>query len=124
MTAVRRVLDDGEQVQGRGRVWAAVRRRHVALLFQRRRQYDAVVTDRRLIVVARRRGPLDPSDVVLVKRFESIVLLEEHRRPTLLQQEIRAETESTFVIEWPYRTRALGEYLSDALHRPVHWQAA
>ena len=124
MTAVRRVLDDGEEVQGRSRVWAAVRRPHVPLLIQGRHRYDAVVTDRRFIVVARRRGPLEPSDVVLVKRFESIVLLEERRRPLLLQQEIRAETASTFVVEWPRRAWGLGRYLSDALRRPVHWQAA
>lgn len=122
LTAIQRVLDDGEGIVGRAWCWGVTRRRHRPLLLARRRRYDAVVTDRRLVLVTRRRRALTPSDVVLVKRFEAIVLLEEHWRPTLLQQELRVDTDTTLVLEWPMKSRALGRTLSEALHVPVHQQ--
>jgi hypothetical protein len=119
LRAVRRVLDDGEVVEGRVRVWGAVRRPHLPLVVQRRRQYDAVVTDRRLVLVARRIGALEPSDVVLAKRYEAIVLLAERRRPTLLQLELRADADAVLVVEWPGRSRRLGRFVAGALAHPV-----
>lgn len=124
VAAIRRVLDADERIVGRGRCWAAVRRPHVPLLLLGRHRYDAFVTDRRLILINRRHGALSPADVVLVKRFPALVLVEEHQRVTLLQQRITTDTGMAVVVEWPHRSRQLGWTLADALPRPIQWQAA
>lgn len=124
LAAIRRVLEPDERILGHGRCWVAVRRPHVALLFQRRRRGDAIVTDHRLVLVARRRGALQPSDVTLVKRFESLTRDAEHTRPTLLQQHLRTDQGVRLVVEWPLRSRALGRALSHRLPEPRHRAAA
>ena len=113
LAAVRRVLDADERVEGRDWCWAAVRRPHVPLLFLRRRRADAFVTDRRLILVARRRRAPRPTDVTLVAHFDALALEEEHRRPTLLQQRLRTDAGVGVVVEWPLRARELGWVVSD-----------
>lgn len=124
LAAIRRVLDAGERIEARGWCWAAVERRRVPLLFLRRRRFDAFVTDRRLILVARSRGPLSPSDVKLVKHFDALVLDGEHRRPTLLQQRLRTDAGLAMVVEWPRRTREIGHLVSDEVPRARVGRAA
>lgn len=124
LAAIQRVLDHDERVLDRGRCWAAVRRPHIPLLVLRRRQYDAFLTDRRIILIAHRRGPLRPSDVVLAKRFDALVLGAEHRRVTLLQQRLHTDTDVSIVVEWPRRWRDLGLVLSDELDRETDRRAA
>ncbi len=113
LSAVRRVLDPDERVEGRGWCWAAPERPRVPLLLLGRRRYDAVVTDRRLILVARRRGPVRAADVTLVKHFDALVLEAEHARPTLLQHRLRTDAGLALVVEWPRRSRDLGWIVSD-----------
>jgi hypothetical protein len=115
LAAIRQVMDPDERIVGRGACWAAVRRPRVPLLVLGRRRYDAVVTDRRLVLVARRRSARRPADVAHAKRFSALVLEEQHRRPTLLQQRIRTDTGTRVVVEWPRRARALGRMVADAL---------
>lgn len=122
--AIRRVLDAGERVEGRGWCWAAVERRRVPLLFLRRSRFDAFVTDRRLILIARRRGPLEPTDVKLVKHFDAMVIEAEHRRPTLLQQRLRTDAGLAVVVEWPRGARDLGWIVSDEVPRAPVRRAA
>jgi hypothetical protein len=117
--AIQRVLDRDERIVGHGRCWGAVRRRGVPLLFQGRHHYDAFLTDRRLVVLKRRRRTLEPSDVVLVKRLDALTLVEQHQRPTLFQQRINTEAGTGVVLEWGFRSRALGWALSDALGGPM-----
>src|SRR4051794_31307189 len=124
LAAIRRVLDDGEGVLGHGRCWAAVRRPHVPLLVLRRKRYDAFLTDRRIVLVAHRRGALRSSDVVLAKRFDALVLAEEHQRVTLLQQRLLPARREAMVVEWPRRSRDLGLVLSDELPRRPNRKAA
>src|SRR5215831_4342374 len=69
------VLHDGETVQARGRCWAAVRRDRVPLLVLARRQYELVLTDRRLLLLARgkhqrRRLGLQPDGVALAQDLD------------------------------------------------------
>lgn len=117
--ALERVLDRDERIVGQGRVWGAVRRRGVPLLVQGRHQYDAFLTDRRLVLLKRRRRTLEPADVILVKRLDALTLVEQHRWPTLLQQCINTEAGTAVILEWPFRSRALGWDLYDALGGPV-----
>jgi len=117
--AIERVLDPDEEVRQRGWCWAVVRRPHVPLLLLGRRRYDAFLTDRRMILVVRRLRRLRPSDVTLVKRFDTLVLEQQHGRPTLLQQRIRTDQGDTIVVEWPRRSRPLGRTLATALSAPV-----
>jgi hypothetical protein len=124
LAAIRRVLDHDEEVVERDRCWAAVRRPHVPLLLLSRHQYEAFLTDRRLILIRRHRRALQPTDVVLVKRFEAMTLVEEHQRVLLLQQRIHTDTGTSIVVEWPRRSRRLGWALSSELPRPVHWAAS
>ncbi|GMU78995.1 MAG: hypothetical protein AMXMBFR46_17880 [Acidimicrobiia bacterium] len=108
-TAVERVLDADEEVAGRGRCWAAARRKHVPLLFLGRHQYDVWLTDRRVVLFGRRRfRRLRSDDVALARRFESLTLLAERQRIALLQHQIRTADGSDFVIEWRPRHRTLG----------------
>jgi hypothetical protein len=117
LAAIRRVLDPDERIEGRAWCWAAVRRPRVPLLVLRRRRYDAFVTDRRLILIGRRRGALQPADVTLVKHFDALVVEEVHRRPTLHQQRLRTDADLALVIEWPLGSRVLAETVADEIRR-------
>jgi hypothetical protein len=115
LAAVSRVFDRDEEVVDHGRCWAATRRENVPLLFLRRRLYDVVLTDRRILLFSRRRGALRPDDVALVKRYGALTLDSERRHVPLLQQRIHTDTGTAMVLEWQPRYRRLGEILADAL---------
>jgi len=113
--AVQRMLDVDERIVARGRCWSATRRARVPLLFLGRHQYDVVLTDRRLMLFARRRHRLRPDDVALVKRFRALTLAAEHRRFPLLQHRIRTDTGREVVLEWRPRYHDLGHSFADAV---------
>ena len=119
LAAIGQVLDADERVLGRARCWVAVRRPRVPLLVLGRRQHDAFLTDRRLVLVARRRRSLHPADVLLVRRLDGLTLVAERARPTLRQQRIVTDTRVELVLEWPRRSRAMARALAGALHRPA-----
>lgn len=114
-SAVQRMMDPDERIVGRARCWAAARRPHVPLLLLGRHRHDAVVTDRRLVLVARRRGALRPSDVTQASPFSTLVLEAQHRRPTLLQQRIRTHSGTRVIVEWPRPAWDLGRTVGAAL---------
>ncbi|MFA5885665.1 MAG: hypothetical protein WDA60_17575 [Acidimicrobiia bacterium] len=120
VAAVQRVLDRDEVIVERGRCWAAVRREHVPLLFLGRKQYDVVLTDRRIMLFSRRRRTLRPDDVALVKRFGALTLDSERRGVPLLQQRIHTDTGAAMVIEWPPRYRRMGGMLADEIEQTAH----
>ena len=114
MSVVNRVLDDGEAVTHRGVCWAVVRRGRVPLLILGRHQYDVVLTDRRLLLFARRRRRLRADDVAFAKRFTSLTLEASPNR-VLLQQRIRTDIDALLVLEWRPRYRELAHTLGTAL---------
>lgn len=72
--AAQAVLVPGERLATSGIGWACERRDGVPLLFQGRRQYWFVLTDRRLLVFRRRRGGPTADDLVLAKRYDHLEL--------------------------------------------------
>ena len=112
----------GEQVVDVGMAWATRMRDGVALLFLGRRQYLIALTDRRLLMFERRgsrpRGRVDPTDLVLGKRYEFFTLERTRRRPTLLQLVLRGENDTRLVLEFRPRQRAMGRALAARLGSP------
>jgi hypothetical protein len=115
LAAIRRVLDRDETIVDRGRCWGAVRRPHTPLLFLRRRQYDVVLTDRRIVLFSRR--AFRPDDLVLVKRFTALSLASRRLRPTLVQHRIHTDAGRAVVLEWDWRNRRLGSQLAQVLEQ-------
>ncbi len=111
---VRRALEPGEQIVATGPCWVAVRRPRVPLLVQARRRSEAVVTDRRLVLVDRPGGSGRPRDVILARRFDALGLDAERHRGTLFQQHLRIPT-GTVVVEWPVRRIALADHVATAV---------
>lgn len=118
MAVVRRALDDGEAVTHRGVCWAVVRRSRVPLLILGRHQYDVVLTDRRLMLFARRRRRLRADDVAFAKRFASLTLEATPPRP-LLQQRIRTDIGAVLILEWRPHYRHVGHALEAELAKPA-----
>lgn len=124
LAAIRQVLDHDEPVVDRGRCWAVARRPRVPLLLLSRHQHDAYLTDRRLVLIRRHRRALRPADVLLVKRFEAMTLVEERQLVPLLQQHLHTDSGASIVVEWPRRSRRLGWALSSELPHPADWANA
>ena len=82
----------------------------VPLLIRGRHQYDVVLTDRRLMLFARRRRRLQADDVAFAKRFTSLTLEASPRR-VLLQQRIRTDIDALLVLEWRPHYRPVGRAL-------------
>jgi hypothetical protein len=106
-------LTPGEQVVTQGPCWGAPLTGRGRLLFARRVEYVLVLTDRRFLVLAARRGE-DPA-VVLAKRYETFEL--ERFRPTrsfgLGQVLLRGPGGLRMVLEFRRRQRGLAHELAD-----------
>jgi hypothetical protein len=114
--SVERVLDDDEHLDQRGVCWAATRRPKVPLLLLGRHQYDVMLTDRRVLLFARRRWRrLRPDDVAMAKRFTALTLEGTHDHVVLLQHLVRTDTGARLVLEWRRRHRDIGRTLAAAL---------
>lgn len=119
VAAVERTLEHSEHITDRGVCWAAVRRPRVPLLFLGRNQYDVVLTDRRILLFARRRrGRVGPDDVALAKRYSNLTMQASRSRGVLLQHIVRTNTGSELVLEWRPRYRRVGRWLAAALEHP------
>lgn len=118
MAVVNRALDDDEEVTHRGVCWAVVRRRRIPLFILGRHQYDVVITDRRLMLFARRRRRLRADDVAFAKRFASLTLEASPPRP-LLQQRIRTDIGALIVLEWRPHFRHVARALEAELAEPA-----
>lgn len=117
LATIRRALDPHERLVGHTWCWVARPHPHVPLLLLRRRPHDAFVTEHRLVLVARHRRPLRPSDVILAARLEALTLLEQHHRTTLVQQHIGTDAGSVLVLEWRRRDHDLARVLARGLGR-------
>ena len=112
VAAARGTLVEGERVVGHGPCWAARLRRRVPLPLLGRRQFVLMLTDRRLLLFAPRRGrALQPSDLALGKRYETFSVERVHRVRPLLQVLVRATNGAAMVFEFRPRQRHLGEAL-------------
>jgi len=115
LEVVQRVLDPDESVEARGSCWAAVRRPKVPLLLLGRHQYDVVLTDRRMLMFARRRHRLRPEDVAFAKRFSSLTLESARDGFPLARQHVTTDTGRRLGVEWRPRHRALAQRFRTAL---------
>lgn len=98
-----------------GTCWAAQRRSRVPLLFLARRQYLLALTDRRILVFARRRRGPEAPDLVIGKRYETFTLERVRRRRPLMQVVLRAVNGNRLVFEFRSRQRDLGGELAARL---------
>jgi hypothetical protein len=118
-TLVRRALEPDEAVVATARCWVAVRRPRVPLLVQGRHRCDAVLTDRRLILVDRPGRSRRPRGVTLAHRYEALTLVAGRHRGVLVQQRLRTPAD-TVVIEWSRRDRHCADRVARAAGRPPH----
>jgi hypothetical protein len=106
-------LTPGEQVVAQGPCWGAPLTGRARLLFTRRVKYVLVLTDRRFLVLAARRGA-DPV-VVLAKHYEALEL--ERFRPTrsfgLGQVLLQGPDGLRMVLEFRRKQRGLAHELAD-----------
>jgi hypothetical protein len=107
------VLRDGEEFRGRGRCWAALTRERVPLLLLARRSYDLVLTDRRLLLLARTRHQrkrlgLAPDGLALEHDLDALHLVRSRAGVPLLQLLVRVPNGRTLVLEFDPARRALG----------------
>jgi len=118
--AAKSTLVEGEQVLEYGHCWAAQRRDRLPLVFAGRRQYLMVLTDRRLLLFARRSGQVRAGDLVIGKRYETFTLERTRRARPLLQLRVQASNGTRMVFEFRPGRRHVGEALVHRLDpRPV-----
>jgi hypothetical protein len=117
--AARDVLADDEHVVEYGPCWAAQLRPRLPLLFLARRQRLLALTDRHLLLFARRRRGLRPGDLVLGEPYEAFNLLQRRPARPLLQLLVARPPAARFVFEFRPRRRRLGELLAHRLDRSV-----
>ena len=108
-------LTAGEHVVAQGPCWGAALTGRARLLLARRTEYVLVLTDRRFLVLAARRGE-DPT-VLLAKRYDSFEL--ERFRPTrsfgLGQAVLQGPGGIRMVLEFRRKQRDLAYQLADQL---------
>jgi hypothetical protein len=112
--------DPGEEELGRGRCWAVVRRDRVPLFVTARRQYEAVLTDRRLLLLARskhqrRRLGLKPDGVALAQDLDGLHLQRTRAGFPLRQLRIVLLDGRTLILEFDPARRALADRIADRL---------
>jgi hypothetical protein len=117
--AARDVLGDGEHVVEYGPCWAAQLRARVPLLVLARRQRLLALTDRHLLLFARRRRGLRRQDLVLGERYEAFSLLRVRRARPLLQLLVARPPGARLVFEFRPGRRRLGERLARRLDPSV-----
>ena len=105
-------LAPGERITSTGVGWAAACRDRVPLLFQARRQYWIVLTDRRLLVFERHRGGPGPRDLVFGKRYDYFTLEAVKRARPLLQVRVKGANGARQVLEFRPGHRRLGSELA------------
>jgi hypothetical protein len=114
------VLREGETLVTRGRCWAAVRRDRVPLLVLARRQYELLLTDRRLLLVARskhqrRRLGLKPDGVALAQDLTELRLDRTRSGFPLTQLQVVLLDGRVLVLEFDRARRDLAHDLAGRL---------
>lgn len=112
------MLSEGERVTSTGSCWAVQVRTRVPLLLLARRKYVVALTDRRVLVFARRRGGPEAPDLVIGKRYDTFTLERVRRRRPLLQVVLRAANGNRLVFEFRRRHRELAGELIARLTPP------
>jgi hypothetical protein len=96
-------------------------RRRVPLLLLARRPYVMALTDRRVLVFARRRGGPAAPDLMIGKRYETFTLERVKRRRPLVQVSLLASTGNRLVFEFRRGERELaGELIARLTPPPRH----
>jgi hypothetical protein len=113
-------LHDGERVEAEGRCWAALERDRVPRLALARRQYQLVLTDRRLLLLARskrqrRRLGTGPDSVALEHDLALLRLEGDRGGVPLRQLLLRLPTGRTLVVEVAPARRELGRAVAARL---------
>jgi len=116
--AAQALLSDGERVTSTGSCWAVQVRPKVPLLLLARRKYIVALTDRRVLVFARRRRGPEASDLVIAKRYETFTLEHVRRRRPLLQVALGVTNGNRLVFEFRRRERELAGELIARLTPP------
>lgn len=88
------------------------------MLLLARRQYVMALTDRRVLVFARRRGGPDAPDLVIGKRYETFTLERVKRRRPLVQVSLQASSGNRLVFEFRRGERELAGELIARLTPP------
>jgi hypothetical protein len=114
-SAAEAVLTDREQVEAVGECWAAQCRSKVPLLFLGRRQYHVALTDRRVLVFARRRGGPDAADLILGKRYHTYEIEKVRRGLPHFQVRVRAQNGNRMVFEFRRNQRKVAQGLVEHL---------
>jgi hypothetical protein len=125
-------LGGDETVVGVARVWATDVRGKVPLLFRQRSFYDFVVTDQRVVLLARprrvrapwRRHRTAPEGPLVAKRHPAFTIMHVRRGAILLQVRLRYSGESDLVLEFRPLDRALAGELVDRIRRASQAQQA
>ena len=116
--AARAVLIEDERVTSTGRCWAVQVRSRTPLLLLARRPYVMALTDRRVLVFARRRGGPVAPDLIIGKRYETFTLERVKRRRPLVQVSLRASSGNRLVFEFRRGERELAGELVARLTPP------
>jgi hypothetical protein len=117
VTAAQGALGEGERVVVYGQCWAVRRRRFVPLVLLPRRRVLLLLTDRRLLVFAPRRGrKLQMSDLLIGKRFETYRLDGVRRARPLLQVRLSTTNGARLALEFGPRSRALAAAVTNRLN--------
>lgn len=115
VAATHGALVEGERVVASGVCWAAQLRR-IPLLFLGRKRYLLIVTNRRVLLFARRGRHLPrPSDLVIGKRFEWFKLGRVRTFRPLMQVLVTTGGGARMIFEFPPRRRELGRTLAGRL---------
>jgi hypothetical protein len=101
-------LVDGERIVEHGVCWATELKSRAPVWMQARRQFLMVMTDRRLLLFARRRRALQASDLVIGKRYEAFTLERVRRSLPLFQVRVQAANGTRMLFEFRPRQRQLG----------------
>ncbi len=111
VAATHGVLVEGERVVAYGLCWAAQLRR-IPLVLLGRRRYLLLLTNRRVLLFARRGRHLPrPSDLVIGKRYEWFKLGRVRRARPLMQVLVTTGNGARMIFEFPPRRRELGRTL-------------
>lgn len=119
VAAAHGALVEGERVVEFGTCWATQRKPRLPLLFHARRQVLMVLTDRRLLLFARRRsGALHATDLVIGKRYEAFTLEQIRRGRPLYQVRVRGTNGALMIFEFRPGVRHLAGALVARLTPP------
>jgi hypothetical protein len=121
-------LGGDEHIVGAARVWATDTRSGVPLLFRQRHRYDLVVTDQRLILLARprrvrvpwRRARRQPDAPAVAKRHGAFTILHIRRNAPLAQLRLGYDDGVALVLEFHPTDRGVARDLTGYIHRARH----